>query len=471
MLQKAPYLSILFLLFTFQVVAGQDLLRIGSWNTANRPNSVADDGAFFQVIKELGVPDIFAIQETDTGSAATLLDLFNQQQPGNPFSIFTTSPDSGSDRTGLVYNTERVEFLDSVELSNGLTHTTARSTFIPLFSAYAEPVTIYSVHLNSGPADVDIRGTEATVLASDAATLSTENVLFAGDFNLLTSDEPAFTNINSNDLANAPGDWRDNPDFTSLHTQNPGASLDDRFDFIFGSDSITDGVGFDYQPDSFTVFGNNGTHTLNDSIDTGSGASSDVLQSLITASDHLPIFADFQFISKLGDFDLDGDVDADDIDFYSGQLGQSATGEFEQLDLDGDNFVTLADHDLHVESLVETSNEEVGTFIGDLNLDGTVDVLEDAFVLVGNLGNTGIGYAGGDLNADQVVDVLGDAFRLVNNLGSSNGVGSVNTTAIPEPTSGALLALCIVTVGMKRRRVHSTADDFEWVGRSCVAER
>ena len=60
-----------------------------------------------------------------------------------------------------------------------------------------------------------------------------------------------------------------------------------------------------------------------------------------------------------------------------------------------------------------------GTVIGDMNLDGIVDVLGDAFVLIGNLGQTGVGYAEGDLNADGRVDVLGDAFRLIGNLGQS----------------------------------------------------
>ena len=42
-------------------------------------------------------------------------------------------------------------------------------------------------------------------------------------------------------------------------------------------------------------------------------------------------FAVSQFI-RAGDFDLDGDVDADDIDFYSGNLGQSASGDLARLD-------------------------------------------------------------------------------------------------------------------------------------------
>ena len=46
---------------------------------------------------------------------------------------------------------------------------------------------------------------------------------------------------------------------------------------------------------------------------------------------------------------------------------------------------------------------------------------EDAFILISNLGSTGPNlYSAGDTNADQVIDVLGDAFQLIGNLGQSN---------------------------------------------------
>ena len=134
---------------------------------------------------------------------------------------------------------------------------------------------------------------------------------------------------------------------------------------------------------------------------------------------------DFNVVSPspalAGDFDMDGDVDADDIDFYSGNLDLAATGDFAQLDLDGDQFVTLADHDLHVTTLVQIDNVQTGTLIGDINLDGSVDVLNDAFTLVGSLGTSSGGYANGDLDANSIIDVLGDAFRVVGNLGQSIG--------------------------------------------------
>ena len=120
-----------------------------------------------------------------------------------------------------------------------------------------------------------------------------------------------------------------------------------------------------------------------------------------------------------GDFDLDGDVDADDIDFYGGNLDVAATGSLARLDLNGDGMVTLADHDLHVTTLVQIANGQAGSLIGDIDLDGSVTVLDDAFILIRFLGSNSGGYANGDLDANLVIDVLGDAFILIGNLGQT----------------------------------------------------
>lgn len=121
-----------------------------------------------------------------------------------------------------------------------------------------------------------------------------------------------------------------------------------------------------------------------------------------------------------GDFDNDNDVDIDDINFYVGNIGSAADVALAQLDLDGDGFVTLNDRKIHIETYVQTSNGQTGTFLGDLNLDGTVNVLGDAFALIGKLGSSTSSYADGDINFDGTVSVLGDAFVLIGNLGNSN---------------------------------------------------
>ena len=97
--------------------------------------------------------------------------------------------------------------------------------------------------------------------------------------------------------------------------------------------------------------------------------------------------------------------------FYSFELTSDIVSVAGNLSLDGD-----------------ADGNPGGTFIesvyvaipGDANLDGQVNVLGDAFALIGNLGLTGgAAWAQGDFNGDGNVNVLGDAFILIGNLGQS----------------------------------------------------
>ena len=55
--------------------------------------------------------------------------------------------------------------------------------------------------------------------------------------------------------------------------------MDDRFDMQLITAALSDGFGLDYVTGSFAVVGNDGTHTLNGAITTGTGAPADVLAS------------------------------------------------------------------------------------------------------------------------------------------------------------------------------------------------
>ena len=134
----------------------------------------------------------------------------------------------------------------------------------------------------------------------------------------------------------------------------------------------------------------------------------------------LPAFVNATAAIELGDFDQDGDVGLADLDRYIGNLDMDATGNLEALDLNSNGIVDSDDFQQFYEQLVETSNGGTGTFAGDINLDGTVNILGDAFLLVASLGNTVTSWGDGDLNGDGTVSVLGDAFLLVANLGNSN---------------------------------------------------
>ena len=128
------------------------------------------------------------------------------------------------------------------------------------------------------------------------------------------------------------------------------------------------------------------------------------------------VLGDFSAVSSFGD----GDVDINDNDFYAGSIGQPATSGFAQLDLNGNGIVDLDDRSFHIETLIETQVGK-GALLGDLNLDGTVNTLGDAFTLVGNLAQNVDSYADGDIDGDGFVTMLGDAMILVGNLGQSSG--------------------------------------------------
>ena len=126
-----------------------------------------------------------------------------------------------------------------------------------------------------------------------------------------------------------------------------------------------------------------------------------------------------------------------DAAFYTFELPATITG-IGGLALDGDNNGTAGG------SYVE---EVYVAIPGDADLDGQVDVLGDAFTLVGNLNMaTSLGFVGGDFNDDGQVTVLDDAFILVANLGRD-----------VRPPATALLKSNVSQSPAQRSNVISTA--------------
>ncbi len=293
-------------------VTNAEFLRVVAYNTVNNPDNASEDAAFTTVFDAIGTevvdgrakrPDVIAVAETDAGSSARLVNLLNNLYGVTSYNIITSSPSGFFDRTAVVYDSSTVSLLGSTELTAGLTHNTVRTLLRPVGTSGSADFYVYAIHLKSGSSSSDktTRASEAALLRADADALGDgANILYAGDFNLLGSSEGAWSNLTASgnaqafDTANSPGEWRDDPAFIDLHTQDPRSNMDDRFDFQFVSGELLDGVGLDYLPGSFHVFGNNGTHTLGSAIDSGTGASTAVLSALIAASDHLPVVADYQ---------------------------------------------------------------------------------------------------------------------------------------------------------------------------------
>jgi hypothetical protein len=143
-----------------------------------------------------------------------------------------------------------------------------------------------------------------------------------------------------------------------------------------------------------------------------------------------PILGDFTIYAAevLGDFDNDGDVDADDIDLLMANLG----GDPGEFDLTDDGVVDQDDVDEWVFNIVPIG-ENVGTVYGDFNLDGEVNA-GDLALLATNYGLVGDwGWATGDGNGDGNVDA-GDLAMLATNYGTV-------VHPVPEPITMSLLAV------------------------------
>jgi hypothetical protein len=287
--------------------------RVVAWNTFNQPNSPVDEANFATIISAIGSetvagntlpPTILALQESDPPSAQSVEDLLDGLYANAEYERIISALDGGGDTTALIYDSTSIELVDLVELDGPLTHPALRGRFRPLGSTGEGDFFLYSLHLKSGnsASDKAQRQSEMSFLRSSADALGEgADVIFAGDFNMSGSSEGAWTQIvapgaaQAFDPVGAVGDWFNNSAFNSLHSHSASA-VRNRFDLQVVTDEMFDGTGIDYVDGSYHVFGNNGSHTLGESITTGNGATPEVLQALLATSDHLPVVADYEFV-------------------------------------------------------------------------------------------------------------------------------------------------------------------------------
>lgn len=274
--------------------------------------------------------DVLLLQEVDQGFVAVhaVRDLLNDYYGAGTYAAGTVAgATSGNGVPGIIYRTSSVALLQQEALGkvsvSGPARQPMRYTIKPLGTD--SEITIYNSHMKANPTPEDAarRLAEAQLLRANADALpANTHVLFAGDYNLYASDstEPAYGaffaagNAQSFDPADATYSWqRDSNLWVSLYSQAPlnnpppgltGGGLDDRFDFILPSTDFADGSGAEYRPGSFRVFGNNGSVPKNSNINLVSNTALNntpltgpqrqaVLNYLATATDHLPVVADF----------------------------------------------------------------------------------------------------------------------------------------------------------------------------------
>jgi hypothetical protein len=170
-------------------------------------------------------------------------------------------------------------------------------------------------HLKAGSSSTDeqerARATESLMASLDSANAS-GNYIFAGDFNLYRSSEPAYQDLVNYidptlrfyDPINVSGNWHNSGVYAALHTQSTrnsggcfaGGGMDDRFDFILASDEIMNNTDkIRYIPNTYEAVGQDGNR-FNQTIISPNNTSvpSVVSQALYNMSDHLPVVMDIE---------------------------------------------------------------------------------------------------------------------------------------------------------------------------------
>ncbi len=289
--------------------------RIATWNTFNNPNNPASDEDFATVFQAIGEEssagiakplDLLVLTESDPPSDLRMEAVLDALYATDEFASITSGVDGGGDTTGFIYDGRTLQLLEQKELLGPLTHNAMRGKFRPVDTNGDADFFVYAVHLKSGgtSANQSLRAIEMDYLRADADALGEgASVIFAGDFNISGSNEGAWSEIVSPgsaqafDAGNAAGQWSGNSAFVDVHTYS-SFNMQSRYDFQFISGELQNGTGFEYVTGTNRAFGNNGSHGLGNPITAGNGATSNVLQALVAASDHLPVVADYRVVAE-----------------------------------------------------------------------------------------------------------------------------------------------------------------------------
>ncbi|WP_027391674.1 hypothetical protein [Aquimarina latercula] len=315
----------LMVFFGVQISFGQATIKTMFYNVLNYPEAPPENREeILEIIIDSYEPDIFMIceLETEIGGEEILNESLNDDN-NNYSSAPFLSNFSNSDvelHQLLYYNNQKFTLIDSQRLTTTIRDINWYTLELISDNQVTNPIRIevFVSHLKAS------RGTENEVKRLNMVNKFIDNyenldedayVIFAGDLNVYSSDEPAYQELlNSNnkitmaDPINKPGNWTSNETFTTIHTQSTrlssedfdnfgsGGGLDDRFDFILISENMINNTELSYVPDSYLAYGNNGdcyNQRIDDTDCTGIYDSS-LRDALYTMSDHLPVVMELQ---------------------------------------------------------------------------------------------------------------------------------------------------------------------------------
>ena len=306
-------LSVLFIWFIFSLQTySQKTHTVMTYNLLNYPvTDTTIRNPYFRTVFSNVQPDILVVQEMMSlgGVNGFLTKVLNQASDGYAAGLFLDGPDSDN---AIFYKSSQFTFISNTPISTDLRNI---NQFRLRENLTGDTITIFSLHLkaNNTPEDSLQRADEVDVLRNITNSLpANSEFIVVGDFNIYDSGELAFQKLLDQALTgyfidplNLVGHWNNNGSFAPYHTQSTrtrvfgdgsAGGLDDRFDMILMSQGIINNGSVSYIPGSYTTYGNDGSH-FNDSINQppNYAVGQEIANALHYASDHLPVFAEFNF--------------------------------------------------------------------------------------------------------------------------------------------------------------------------------
>ncbi len=298
----------------FGLNAQKDTLKLMQYNLLMFPESNPTKAVHLETILEYLQPDIITLNELTSSAAIdsiySVVDTAKYQ-----FGPFYADTDISN---AIIYNKQKLGLASSFAFQTSPRKTHVYKLFSKNQDFFAFPDTVFInvgvVHFKSsqGGTNQNIRLIQAIDITDYIRVFEPDNFILAGDYNMYTSEEPAYQELISNandylvDPISRPGNWNNNGSFSDIHTQSPRTTsfdggvtggLDDRFDIMLVLNEIMEGTGgVRYLPGTYFVPGNDGNHFNKSILQTpeNTSAPQEILEALHAMSDHLPVVMEIE---------------------------------------------------------------------------------------------------------------------------------------------------------------------------------
>lgn len=323
---KNNLLAIFLMFFLSNHCFSQETIKTMFYNILDFPEAPPSNRAdLLKIIIDNYQPDLFMICELQSEEGAnTILNtsLRTNDDRYMRADFVSNQSNTNSDLQQMVfYNSKKMilesqnEIVTSVRDINhyifklNTQETTTNAVYLDVFVAHLKS--------SQGFENEQLRLEMALDFTSSLGLIPTDHyVIFAGDFNFYSSNEPGYEELldptNSIvlvDPINRSGNWHTNTTFQDIHTQSTrtsnsgfdgfgaGGGLDDRFDFILISENLQTSTTLKYIESTYGAYGNNGNcfnNNINDANCSGPDYTQPIRDVLYNMSDHLPVVMQLQ---------------------------------------------------------------------------------------------------------------------------------------------------------------------------------